>query len=746
MPRRDQKTTSESEESEEELNEYKYSDLEKPNSIRLLKLKPGGRKSGEVVCDLVEEDLDWHDAEKADKSKNKKTEYEALSWNWGTLPWDQKIRVSHKGEDYYQLVPPSLAAALKALRDRRNVRVLWVDAICMNQKNTNEKNRQVPMMSKIYGCASSVCVWIGEVDKDSKIALDFIKDEVLRLERFDELCEDPTSSHKWGAMLNLMKRPCFSRRWVVQEIALANEAAIYCGNDSIPWKDFSDAVQLFVEVETATHRLSEVMKMDPKFYHVPGWFEYVSALGASLLVDATGTLFRVSKRQKRQPLLSLEYLVSTLSVFQATEPRDTIYSLLAIAKDTAPVAVIHGNTASSATPAKAQLNAWAYRNMKAKPYKVDHSLPFIAICKEFILFSIRQSENKTQALDVICRPKPDDVPGKVEDDQAMPSWIPKLFGAAYAMYTHPNGELKMGRQNADPLVGLPSLSHRNYSAAENREVDLDVLRFRKREGHFSMYVLGFGGWEDIEDDPPQEFWRTLVADRGRLGRNPPTYYARACKESVTKGLTSGSLNTTELINDGRCSVVAEFFRGVQAVIWNRSLMRTKSSDLGIVHEDAKEGDLICILYGCSVPVVLRRFEKTAEEMAKEQAEDEEELARQREIAATKIQRGFRESRKRKRDPLEDMGRTTEMPVPHMNGSAPKAAAGPKTAPPLKPKPSSKPVQQKRKKDDDESKQKDKARGVYYQLTGECYVHGYMDGKAIKYQNDHDIKAEVFEMR
>jgi hypothetical protein len=69
---------------------------------------------------------------------------------------------------------------------------------------------------------------------------------------------------------------------------LPRGAMVYCGNDKISWKKFAVAVELFVEVETATHRLSEAMKKDPKFCHVPGWFEYVSALGASLLVEATG--------------------------------------------------------------------------------------------------------------------------------------------------------------------------------------------------------------------------------------------------------------------------------------------------------------------------------------------------------------------------------------------------------------------------------------------------------------------------
>src|SRR5947207_10371237 len=131
------------------------------------------------------------------------------------------------------------------------------------------------------------------------IALRFINEEVLQLQNFDELCESAESSSKWRALLELMQRPWFSRRWVVQEIALGRKAVIYCGRDKISWNKFAVAVELFVEVETATHRLSEVMKKDPKYYHVPGWFEYVSALGASLLVDATGRLFRNYKQERR---------------------------------------------------------------------------------------------------------------------------------------------------------------------------------------------------------------------------------------------------------------------------------------------------------------------------------------------------------------------------------------------------------------------------------------------------------------
>jgi hypothetical protein len=68
------------------------------------------------------------------------------------------------------------------------------------------------------------------------MAFKFIQKEVLQLQNFDELCDSKEASKKWGALLDLMQRQWFSRRWVVQEIALAREAVIYCGGDKIPWK------------------------------------------------------------------------------------------------------------------------------------------------------------------------------------------------------------------------------------------------------------------------------------------------------------------------------------------------------------------------------------------------------------------------------------------------------------------------------------------------------------------------------
>lgn len=196
---------------------------------------------------------------------------------------------------YKKRVSETLGLALKYLR-KREKRVLWIDAICIDQDDHEERSSQVAMMSLVYTGATQVCVWIGEDDDESTMALQFIREEINELKNFDRLCTDKQHAPKWQALLVLMQRAWFSRRWVVQEIALAQDATVYCGPDKISWRELAIAIELFVEVETATHRLSGLMKKDDKFTLIPNLFEHISELGASFLVNATARIFKEYKR------------------------------------------------------------------------------------------------------------------------------------------------------------------------------------------------------------------------------------------------------------------------------------------------------------------------------------------------------------------------------------------------------------------------------------------------------------------
>ncbi|KAI9648947.1 hypothetical protein NHQ30_001513 [Ciborinia camelliae] len=620
------------------FNKYNYDEcpLPKPTSLRYLLLLPA-KESDEIICELT-----------TDNEKNES--YEALSYCWGGQNPDVSIKIRDKinGMLYDFAVSETLRAALKRLRYESTMRVLWVDAICINQKNVLERNEQVPMMSDIYSKAKSVCVWLGDHDEDSKEAIKFIKDRVLKLEEFDSLLQDESTGSQWMAMSRLMGRQWFSRRWVVQEIALASKATLHCGEDTISWQDFADAVSLFIEAEKRDNSLSKIIKTDTRYDNVPGFFAHVSVISATRLVDATSNLLRRTKVGESditriEPLRNLEYLVSTLSTFEASEPRDTIYALLAIARDTFPRT--NRKNVYETLPAIANFVEWSKPKISSEVYVVNYDLDLLDVCKDFIAFAVRRSEG-TKALDILCRPwwpeqavKNDGTPKKT-----WPSWIPGLSKKNFAV----DGAAsvigrRMRRINADPLVGLPGVDEKKYSAAGSRsfarkiqfesggrDVDFESvfvegfildevnnLCERSSGGNIPLSWLELAKWKPTDREaPPDEFWRTLVANRGPNGSNALGFYPRACYFALQRAIED-DINTTQLIDHGRCGIVADFLWRVQAVIWNRSLMRSKCHHLGLVPRSAKDGDLICIFYGCTVPIILRKHEKTADQIEKQ---------------------------------------------------------------------------------------------------------------------------------
>ena len=134
---------------------YKHEKLSHRDSMRLLKLWHGDERTEEVVCDLFEV---------APKHKNRYI-YEALSWTWGTKGPKTSIKIDKKvdGEDeaFAFVVSCNLYLALKALRNKEKSRVLWVDAICINQDihQLNERNHHdTNDASNLRKCKAGLCL------------------------------------------------------------------------------------------------------------------------------------------------------------------------------------------------------------------------------------------------------------------------------------------------------------------------------------------------------------------------------------------------------------------------------------------------------------------------------------------------------------------------------------------------------------------------------------------------------------
>lgn len=163
-------------------------------SVRLLRLLPNPDESLRIECDLsVYHLLDSGTAHP----------FDALSYAWGSGDSSKSIWIN----DREYVVWANLHAALLHLRDCFVDRIVWVDAICIDQNNTAEKSQQVQSMAKIYAKASRVIVWLGEVAATSDQALEDIRMSSSQ----KSTAMDKTNKQ---AILDLIKRPWFKRIWV----------------------------------------------------------------------------------------------------------------------------------------------------------------------------------------------------------------------------------------------------------------------------------------------------------------------------------------------------------------------------------------------------------------------------------------------------------------------------------------------------------------------------------------------------
>lgn len=130
------------------------------------------------------------------------------------------------------------------------------------------------------------------------------------------------------------------------------------------------------------------------------------------------------------------------------------------------------------------------------------------------------------------------------------------------------------------------------------------------------------GWQREQDEfntVPDKVWRTLVADRGLDGKNPPSWYYRACLRCLVQHSPNGHINTQSLLEGPRPlpKMIEDYLKRVQAVTWNRVVLEADGNQdgdtlIGIGPPKTKRDDRVCILFGCSVPCILRPRRTDAE--------------------------------------------------------------------------------------------------------------------------------------
>lgn len=283
------------------------------------------------------------------RSLSENIRYEALSYAWGDET--SKAAISCNGTILH--VTQSLELCLKALRSDSETRSLWIDQICINQDDLDEKSAQVSIMGTIYRSAAQVIVWLGPASPDSGCALSFIDElcqaflayfqlhgseahpfrsssESVRLEPTGfEL--PPQSDRRWTALAKVLDRPWFSRYWVVQEVMLNREVVVQCGNDRLDWSVLNLLNWCLTQYPALLPRL-DVDGRGPAGPH------FLAAIGAAEVVLPRSNDRTVPAESTNGPLANTSYkpysfshLIQMFSRQSVTRDCDRIYSLMGIA-------------------------------------------------------------------------------------------------------------------------------------------------------------------------------------------------------------------------------------------------------------------------------------------------------------------------------------------------------------------------------------------------------------------------------
>lgn len=260
--------------------------------------------------------------------------YTALSYTWGVPNFEQSIIFEHGSVD----ITSSLAAALRHLRLSDQSIFLWVDQICINQRDEADKAQQILLMGDIYAHATNTVIWLGEdTDANAALAYDTMETVYARLQGTEARVESEDDFKRldfpheldasWWAVLQLLRKPWFSRLWVIQEVVLSRQLFIKCGTSVACWDDF--AVWCYTLHESGLLQwLSTDEKLDQKHFH--GDFTGLPPPSGARIVDLLQS-DRSKATTTVQKAYLLELLVSTRYA-SATQQKDKVYGLLGMAE------------------------------------------------------------------------------------------------------------------------------------------------------------------------------------------------------------------------------------------------------------------------------------------------------------------------------------------------------------------------------------------------------------------------------
>ena len=495
-------------------------------------------------------------------------EYEALSYVWGDASVQRVILFD--GMPFP--VTANLAIALHHLRLPNTARRIWVDALCINQSNTTERNEQVILMGEIYAKANPVLIWLGEASEESDEAFALMSTITQGTEVTEEM------SHKMFAFyMQLVEREWFTRLWTVQELALAShDPLVGCGNK---WKTWSALLGVWQTVA-----LTEFSKMGMVIFEEGDDNE--GRGGAISGTRPTGTKIDLLNNLRTAVASKggeeLRDLLLNTSSSKATEPRDRIYALLGM-----------------------------MRKENRECFTVDYGRPLGMVFAEAISYTFHKGNGPFLLSGM-------QLAGTSYQD-TYPSWVPTFGSNSLLSPTrfHPPGvgasgggssctngivddDLKTLRVRGLPIdTIIDKLSFGAQEECLSRLLEVEVLTDMARQlaalhSGYRPYLNEFKAKEPV--------WRTLVANKAYSGAArevAPESYSDMYKMLLQKQDVTGSAQECddEFVRDYRLSLLNYLPSGCFFV--------TATGFYGISQVMVQKGDRLAIWFGAPAPFVLR---------------------------------------------------------------------------------------------------------------------------------------------
>ncbi|KAK0648021.1 heterokaryon incompatibility protein-domain-containing protein [Cercophora newfieldiana] len=201
---------------------YQYHPLRYPDSVRILQLAPSASFEDPILCTLI-----------AYRLSDPRLNFEPVSYTWGDA--SDRVLIHVGGNGACLSVTRNCFNTLKSLRQPDLPRLLWIDAICINQDDVAERSAQVRIMDKVYATGQQTLIYLGEATHENDMLFAELEaaDSDLGKGTIDE--RSKPDGFIVQQLEELLERPWFQRVWVLQEVFLNDNRLVICGQRRCSW-------------------------------------------------------------------------------------------------------------------------------------------------------------------------------------------------------------------------------------------------------------------------------------------------------------------------------------------------------------------------------------------------------------------------------------------------------------------------------------------------------------------------------